>query len=208
MAETTPAARDLPRLMLITQRQSMVPFAQVLEAALEDGARLIQLREKGLAQLSLLELALRAGDLCERFGARLIVNGSVHIAREAGAAGVHFSMHRTQQPALQAAARCGLLIGAAVHSAEEARQAQVFGADYLVLGSIFATASHPEATPLGLQVLAEVAREVRIPVFAVGGITSQNARGCLEAGAHGVAAIRAAWNPEERRELLRVVGEF
>jgi thiamine-phosphate pyrophosphorylase len=60
---------------------------------------------------------------------------------------------------------------------------------------------------LGLQVLAEIASEVSVPIFAIGGINSQNARACLDAGAYGVAAIGAAWDGDERRRLLRAVGD-
>lgn len=200
--------------MLVTQRAVMNPFAQVLEEALQDGARLIQLREKdisdsqaeGLGQF--IDLALQAQPLCERFGALLIANAEPGTAIAISAHGVQVPSHLASEIEVQGARAFGLLCGASAHSLQEARAAQEVGAHYIILGSIFPTASHPEAAPLGLQVLAEAAREVTIPIYAIGGIDPRNARACLEAGAHGVAAIRAAWNAEERRELLRVVGEF
>ena len=208
MNETKPEAFNFPRLMLITQRALMISFAQVLEAALEDGARLIQLREKDLDEPELRDLARSARVLCEGWDARLLLNGSREAALEAGAHGVQLPLHSLTSEQITRIKRSALWCGVSVHSLDEARQAQYFGADYLILGSIFPTQSHPGAAPLGLQVLAEVASAVRIPVYAIGGINSQNARSCLEAGAHGVAAIRAAWNPEERHELLRIVEEY
>jgi thiamine-phosphate pyrophosphorylase len=82
------------------------------------------------------------------------------------------------------------LIGVSCHSLEEVREAETEGADYVVFGPVFAPRSKVTALePRGIDALAEAARAVRIPVLALGGITQENARDCMRAGAAGVAAI-------------------
>ena len=141
-----------PRLMLVTQNSLMHPdWHTALETALAAGARLVQLREKDVSSTELCELALRAKALCDRYGAQLAVNGAVEIARETGA-GVHL---QESQPVAEARAELGnqCLIGQSVHSVAAARRAQAEGCDYLVFGSVFATATHPGGVPAGLEAL-------------------------------------------------------
>ena len=82
------------------------------------------------------------------------------------------------------------LIGRSVHSRESALAAEQDGADYVVYGPVWPSASHPEVTPVGVGALADVARAVRIPVLAIGGITEARIAECHRAGAAGYAAIR------------------
>lgn len=203
-------ARSLPRVMLVTDQVWMQPsFNEALVSALEDGARLVLVREKhrGGRRPSHQSTHQRHAIAIGRgFDARILIHSSIPQALSL-AGGVHFSAHDLVAHSIRRAVSQGLLCGASTHSLEEAQRAQQAGAHYVILGSIFPTASHPGAAPLGLQVLAQVTRAVKIPVYAIGGINAQNARGCLEAGAHGVAVIRAAWEPGERRRLLQVVGE-
>ncbi len=77
-----------------------------------------------------------------------------------------------------------------MHSAAAALQAEAEGADYLVFGSVFASATHPGQPAAGLEALQRVARAVRIPVLAIGGVDAERVAACLAAGAAGFAAIR------------------
>lgn len=198
----------LSRLMLVTQSSIMQPhFCSALEAALTGGARLIQLREKELSCAQTLRLAQAAKALCDSFHARLVINGDGETAQAIGT-GIHL---RESQSATKArdALGSGYSIGQSVHSLEAAWRAQNEGCDYLVFGSVFPTASHPGSTPGGLEALRNVTREISIPVFAIGGITPENARQCLDCGAHGVGVIRAIWSApditEATRRLLEVL---
>jgi len=83
----------------------------------------------------------------------------------------------------------GALVGRSVHSLEAAVEAEREGADFVIFGPVFASASHPGAAPAGLERLLQVARGVRIPVVAIGGVTEALVAQCLEAGAAGYAAI-------------------
>ncbi len=90
----------------------------------------------------------------------------------------------------------GWWIGRSVHSVEEARSALAEGADYLLAGPVYATATHPEAAPLGVERLRAITA-VGLPVVAIGGVTPARVRELCVAGAHGVAAIRALWDVTE-----------
>jgi thiamine-phosphate diphosphorylase len=85
------------------------------------------------------------------------------------------------------------VMGFSVHSLENAKRAEAQGADYLIYGSIFPTASHPEIAAVGLDELNKVTQAVSCPVYAIGGISAANAKSCKEAGAYGVAVMSAVW---------------
>jgi thiamine-phosphate pyrophosphorylase len=188
--------RNLPRLMLVTQCARMKPnFESALEAALRGGAPLIQLREKDLSENELLLLAKRAQNLCEEYNATLLLNGAPEIARA-----LNVGLHLPEgAPLIQKFVLCG----ASVHSLESARRVAEQGADYLVFGSVFETQSHPDANPAGLEKLREVCGAVDVPVFAIGGITTQNAESCFAVGAYGIAVIGAAWDAENIELAVR-----
>ena len=82
------------------------------------------------------------------------------------------------------------LVGGSVHSVESALRAEREGADFVIFGPVYATASHPARTPAGVEGLALVCAAVRIPVIAIGGIDERRAAECLATGAAGYAAIR------------------
>ncbi len=195
----------LSRLMLVTERRLMKPtFEESLQAALEGGARLIQLREKDLSAQDLQSLAETSQRWCETFGASLIINSEAKIALNVGANGVHWP-ERTASIEYSKT----LLNGVSVHSVEAAQRAQKSGANYLVFGSIFPTSSHPNETAKGLGALRAVVRAVSLPVYAIGGIgTKSTIRACLEAGAHGVAIRSSVWEAPTQTEKREKVALF
>jgi thiamine-phosphate diphosphorylase len=82
------------------------------------------------------------------------------------------------------------IVGAACHSVEEVERAAQAGADYVLVAPVFDTASKPGMKPMGLARFSEICLRSPIPVFALGGVTSENARSCVDAGAKGLAGIR------------------
>lgn len=195
--------------MLVTQSSLMQPdWSAALEAALQGGAKLIQMREKEVSAAELLRLAVVAKKLCDRYEAKLVINSDFELAREVGA-GVHL---RESQSAAQARAflDSDSLIGQSVHSLQSALRAEQENCDYLVFGSVFATATHPGSVPAGLTALEKVTRNISIPVLAIGGITSANAAHCQAHGAYGVAVIRTVWDAPDiastTSHLLEVLG--
>lgn len=141
---------------------------------------------------ALTTLAARAVSHARPPGARVLVTGRADVALATGAHGVVLRRHDLPVAAVRdMAPACGLL--RAVHSIEEARTAAAEGADGIIVGSIWPTASHPGTPPAGLPLLRNVAA-LGLPTWAIGGVTADRAREAAHAGAWGVAAIRALWD--------------
>jgi len=157
-----------------------------VEAAVSGGADAVQLREKDLADGELLALARRLRAVTQG-RALLVVNGPLEVAVAVGADGVHLPEDAPMPPR----PRRGFLVGRSVHSAEAACRPDVVGADYLVAGPVYETRSHPGAQPAGLALVEEIARAVRVPVLAIGGVTAGRVEEVVRAGASGVAVISA-----------------
>jgi thiamine-phosphate pyrophosphorylase len=161
--------------------------------AVAAGATVVQLRVKAPTA----EVVVR-GQGFRALGTTFVVNDDLDAALELGADGVHLGQ---SDPGAALARRRGLLLGRSATSFEEAIDAD---ADYLGVGPIWPTPSKGDAAaPLGLAELARICAAVTAPVVAIGGIDATNAAACIQAGAAGVAVIRAAGDPE----LARVVDE-
>ncbi|MSQ12247.1 MAG: thiamine phosphate synthase [Dehalococcoidia bacterium] len=181
-----------PCLVLVTDRR-LCPdgsFAARVEAAVQGGVDVVQLREKDLPAGELYRLAL---ELKERIGGRalFVVNDRVDIALAVGADGVQLGEAGLPAAIARALLRYGMVIGRSVHSAEGAAQAEAEGADFLVLGTVFPSRSHPDEAAAGLRLVEKTRGKVSVPLLAIGGVTEQNAAMCLEAGADGVAVVSA-----------------
>lgn len=150
---------------------------------------MVQLREKDLPTRELLRLAMALGDAVgDR--ADLLVNGRADVAFAAGAAGVHLPSDGLPIEGARAAIGRAALLGRSVHSMDEARAASAADLDYMELGTIFPSRSHPRGPVLGLDAVRE-ASTLALPVLAIGGIDARNAASVLVAGACGVAVISA-----------------
>ena len=182
-------------LYLITDRAAAArPPADVVEECLAAGLRAVQLREKDLEARDLLALADTLREATRRHGARLVVNDRADVALAAAADGVQRTHASLPVTALRQITPPGFLVGASVHSEAEARQADVEGADFIVFGPIYDTASKRRyGPPQGLANLETVARSVDRPVLAVGGLTPERVPEVLAAGAAGVAVIGAIY---------------
>lgn len=182
---------SLPRLLLITDRaQAVCGLEESIEQALRSGCRLLQLREKDLPSDELLELANRLVAHAHAFDARILINGLADVAGRSAADGVHRPARGPAVEEIRAQLGQESLVGVSTHSMAEARRAEAQGADYLTLSPIFGSASKPGYGPaLGLEILADVARAVDLPVFALAGVTPDRVERCLRAGAHGVAVM-------------------
>lgn len=177
----------------ITDRRLLPPGLDLLEIIarnLETGVEWIQIREKDLCARELFVLATRALALPNPKGSKILVNTRVDVALAAGAAGAHLPSGSPAAQVWRSLTPPGFLIGVSCHTVDEVRAAEREGADYVMFGPVFPPRSKaPELPPRGVVGLAEAARGVRIPVLALGGITSANAQDCLNAGAAGIAAI-------------------
>jgi thiamine-phosphate pyrophosphorylase len=154
----------------------------VLRRAVDLGADLIQIRAKQLTTRELYRLVEQAVAIA---GRRVIVNTRTDIALACGAGGVHLP---SNSPSPKRIIPPGFLIGASCHNLAELRWAEKEQFDFVVYGPVFETPG--KAPAIGVEALRQAAQSVRIPIYALGGVTEDNARLCVEAGAYGVAGIR------------------
>jgi thiamine-phosphate pyrophosphorylase len=174
----------------ITDRRTLPNGERLMDAIsrnISAGVDWIQIREKDLPARELLSL-LRS--LPEKHGTKILVNGRVDVALAAGTDGAHLPSHSPPPRLWREITPPGFLIGVSCHSAEEVRTAEGEGADYAFFGPVFPPRSKPlDRTAHGLDGLARAVAAVRMPVLALGGITSENTAACMEAGAAGIAGI-------------------
>ncbi len=165
---------------------------------------LIQIREKDLGTRPLAELVKAAVESARGVGTRVLVNDRLDVGLAAGAAGVHLGTRSVPPRAVRKHVPAGFLVGVSCHSVEDALEAESAGADYVLLGPVFATPSKLHyGAPLGIEKLREAAGRVKIPVLALGGITVERVRPCLEAGATGIAGISVFQTCDSLDERMR-----
>jgi thiamine-phosphate pyrophosphorylase len=180
-------------LCLVTDRSQVTgTLEEAVETCLGAGLRAVQLREKDLAARDLLSMAGALRESTRRHGAKLLVNDRADVALVVGADGVQRAGTSLPVSALRSISPPGFLIGASVHSVAEARAAEPEGADFLLFGPVYDTPSKRQyGLPQGLSALERVASAVRLPVFAVGGVSPARVAEVVRAGASGVAVIAA-----------------
>jgi thiamine-phosphate pyrophosphorylase len=221
-----PSTRELPRpvLMLVTDATRLAgrDMKTLLRDAIDGGVNVVQVRgakaeappadqpkKRGMfgflrgdaagADSDLVELADAASDVTYR-RASFIVNSDSEVARLSHANGLHLP----EADARMAASERRQLgperwVSRSVHSIDAARRAESEGANFVVLGTVFATQSHPDALTIGVEGVRAVCEAVSIPVLAIGGITADNAHHVIEAGATGIAVIGAIFDAADAR---------
>ena len=163
---------------------------EVVEKAIAGGATCIQLREKELSTRDFFAVAQELRAITREKGVAFIVNDRLDVALAVGADGVHLGQDDLPLTAARRIMPPGMILGVSAGNLQEALAAQSQGASYLGVGAIFRTGTKMDAgEPIGLQALADLCCGVSIPVVGIGGITADNARLVIEAGAAGVAVI-------------------
>ncbi len=204
----TPASKlPSPVLCLVTDRRLVGGengLIAAVDGAVGGGVNIVQLREKDLSSSALLDLALELKGVI-RGRALLLVNSDYAVAKRAGADGVHLPEYMFEQAvAARAVLGDAALIGrSAHHYASGGSDAMFIGTenvDFLVLGTIFDSRSHPSGETIGLTALKSFCSDTDMPVIGIGGIDSSNARHVVEAGAAGVAVISAILGAQDPRK--------
>ena len=182
-------ALSLPTQMAITMGEIEGVERQLerLEAALDNGLGLIQIRDKSWPDAQRLWFAETVTCLAHGRGALVVVNDSPEIARRVGADGIHLSS--------ESLARCTTRpdfawVGASCHSAAEIQQAGALNLDYALLGPALPTPTHPEASGLGWAEFSQRLQGNTLPVFALGGMQAGHLATAQAHGAHGIALMR------------------
>jgi 8-oxo-dGTP diphosphatase len=186
------ASLALPLEYAITDAQALGAAEQLarVEARMKDGLRLVQVRDKGNWERARLIYVITS--MARQYGAKVLVNGGP------AADGIHFSAEqlmtlraRPQDGANGAPNR--ILMAASCHSAQELGHAMAIGLDFVVLGPVNATPSHPGAPVLGWDGFRHIAEGASIPVYAIGGLRRDDLPAARAAGAHGLAMISGSW---------------
>ncbi len=182
----------LPCLCLVTDRERTASgdIASTVSAAVDGGVGMVQLRGKDYPAGELLSLACKLRSATSG-RALLIVNDRVDIAILSGADGVQLGEDALDVYSARGLVGADMLIGRSVHSVEGTVEAASSGADFLVLGTIFETSSHPGAQTGGIELVRDVTSRVKTPVIGIGGISESNVAEVVQAGAAGAAVITA-----------------
>lgn len=176
-------------------------FLTQMQKVLEAGVSEVILREKDLDEQEYEKLASEVKNLCERYATPLKLHTHIQAARRLGCS-IHLpyqtflSMGEEEKGEFEK-------IGVSVHAVEEAVRAEAAGAACLTAGHIFATDCKKGVPPRGLDFLRETCGAVRIPVYAIGGITPENAKDCVQAGAAGICLMSSLMQRNDPKELLK-----
>jgi thiamine-phosphate pyrophosphorylase len=179
------------RRYYISDRRTCPDILGSIRRAAEAGVDFIQIREKDLNSRDLFDLTLGVLDTIKAWPTRVLVNGRLDIALAAGAHGVHLPARSILPTEFRRITPSGFLIAVSCHSTTELAEAE--GADFAVFGPVFDTPG--KGPSLGLDSLRDAARTSPVPIYALGGVTAENAPSCLKAGAVGIAGIRLFQNP-------------
>ncbi len=199
--------QSLPNLYLITDRHQIQKgrhLLEVLEELLQAGVKMIQLREKDLSAAELYPLAKELRALCHRHKSLLLINDRIDLAQAVGADGVHLGGHSLPIKVARKILGSSYLIGASTHSATEVKSAQNQGADFITYGPIYFTPSKAAyGNPVGIESLHDICDTCKIPVYALGGIKTNNMKETLQTGIHGVAIISALISDRSPTEAFK-----
>ena len=174
---------------------------QVVEAALQGGVDIVQLREKAAPDAEVVAAARSLAELCRRHGALFIVNDRPDLAVSSDADGVHVGQEDVPVPEARAAVGPDRLIGVSTHSPDQIERAD--GADYISIGPIWETPTKLGRAGVGLELVRFGAERARLPFFAIGGIDERTAPEVAAAGATKIAVVRAIADAVDPRAAAR-----
>ncbi len=182
-------ALALPSMYAITNATEMgvADYLNRLERALENGLRLVQIREKNMPANERLQFATRVVQLVHAHGAKVLVNSDIEQARVIGADGVHLTALQLHQSTCRPDVA---LVGASTHGRFEIERAAELKLDFVVLGAVKPTLTHAGEVPLGWSKFAAIVEAAPLPVYALGGLSAEDLGEAMLHGGHGVAMQR------------------
>ena len=200
------------RLLVVTDRHQTNgrPLVPLLQQVVNAVAPAIQLRERDLSARELVTLAHEVQAVTASHRSQLLINDRIDVALALEGVGVHLRSNSLPVSVARRLLGAQRLVGVSVHTVEEAIQVESQGADYIILGPIYATPSKQMfGPPLGIHTLEKACRLVRTPIIGIGGVTAARAQQMRRAGAFGVAVITAILGATDvesaTRELLEAV---
>lgn len=186
-----------------------------VEAAINGGVTMVQLREKELSKEAFLKEAMELKMLCHEKGIPFIVNDDVDIALACGADGVHVGIEDAPVSEIRKRVGTEFIIGATAKTVEQAKQAQEAGANYLGVGAIFPSPTKKNAVRITKEQLQKIGKAVELPIVAIGGINKENMEVLKDTKVNGVALVSEIFSAEdieknarERKAQIRSILEY
>jgi 8-oxo-dGTP diphosphatase len=185
--------KKLPDELMITGvYDDLDDYIAKLQYALSRDIRWVQLRAHRCSYDEYHVLYGLTDDLCKKYGAQLTVNTSLDFFYQLHATRLHFTTERLLKTESRPVAK-SVLFGASCHNLTEIQHAERVDVDYIILGSVFKTSTHPAEEPIGLNQFADWAKKTSIPVFALGGLNPELKAMIKNVGGYGLAAISSYW---------------
>ncbi len=176
-------------------------FSDQIEMIASAHPKAIVLREKDLSEKEYEQLARQVMQICQKHGTQCILHSFSNVATTLGATAVHMPLPLLQKMTPQEKSHFQI-IGASCHSLEEAKEAQDLGCTYITAGHIFLTDCKKGLPGRGLPFLEEICKAVRIPVYAIGGISSQNMESVRKTGAAGACIMSGFMRCKTVEEIM------
>ena len=185
-------------------------FIEIVEMSIKGGAKVVQLREKDTPEDEIIDLGKKLLFITKQYGVPLIINDSPELAKDIGADGVHLGGDDTSIKNARELLGTESIIGVSCYNQiERGLKAMQNGADYVAFGTPYYTPTKPDREPTSIETLKEAVKLINdIPIFAIGGITKDNARPILETGVDGIAVITSVFGSPDPESASRKLAEL
>ena len=195
------------KIYLVTDEKACLEkdFYTCIEEAIKGGVKIVQLREKNISIKDFYEKALKVKEICKNYGALFIINDRLDIAQVVGADGVHLGQSDMPIEKAREILKDKFLIGATARNVEEAKRAELLGADYIGSGAIFGTSTKDNAKKLEMEELKKIVTSVKIPVFAIGGINIDNVSSLKNIGLQGICAVSGILSEKDCKKAVDIM---
>ena len=195
------------KIYLVTDEKACLEkdFYSCIEEAIKGGVGIVQLREKNISTKDFYEKALKVKEICKNYGALFIINDRLDIAQAVGADGVHLGQSDMPIEKARKILKDKFLIGATARNIEEAKRAELLGADYIGSGAIFGTSTKDNAKKLEMEELKKIVASVKIPVFAIGGININNVGILKNIGLQGICSVSGILSEKDCKKAVDIM---
>ena len=195
------------KIYLVTDEKACLEkdFYSCIEEAIKGGVKIVQLREKNISTKDFYEKALKVKEICKNYGVLFIINDRLDITQAVGADGVHLGQSDMPIEEARKILKDKFLIGATARNIEEAKRAELLGADYIGSGAIFGTSTKDNAKKLEMGELKKIVASVKIPVFAIGGININNVGILKNIGLQGICAVSGILSEKNCKKAVDIM---
>ena len=195
------------KIYLVTDEKACLEkdFYVCIEEAIKGGVKIVQLREKNISTKDFYEKALKVKEICKNYGVLFIINDRLDIAQAVEADGVHLGQSDIPIEKAREILKDKFLIGATARKIEEAKKAELLGADYIGSGAIFGTSTKDNAKKLEMEVLKKIVSSVKIPVFAIGGININNVGILQNIGLQGICSVSGILSEKDCKKAVDIM---